>query len=68
MARQILDQELCSDDLEAKFAELGYQITKVARRVKCWVLLKNGHPVAHVSAGDDYEAIRKLAKRYGIGH
>lgn len=52
--------------LEMKLARLGYQIVKVARRVKCWVLLKNGQPIAHTSAGDESEAIQILAKRYEL--
>lgn len=57
------DPSLPSDYLDLRLAPLRYQLARAKRWPFCWVLLKNGQPIAHASAGNDCEAIQILAKR-----
>lgn len=58
-----MDPSLSSDYLELRLALFGYQLTRAKRWPFCWVLLKNGEPIAHASGVDDCEAIQIFAKR-----
>ena len=56
---------LHSDYLDLPLAPFGSQLARVRRPggTCVFLLLKDGEPIAHASAGDDCEAIQILAKR-----